>query len=216
MFGHVTHTHTHMGGECSHRCRYCYVGRGTYGRIPKYTGPILMVEKELRVNYGEGKRIFIEHCNDLFAADVPDEMIRRVLEHCCRFPKNDYLFHTKNPGRYRAYLELMPANRTLGITAETNRPTPTVSSAPPPMERLTAFSQLPGPKLVTIEPILKFDLDEFVAGIVLAKPDQVIIGADSKATGLQEPDRREILPLIAALEGAGLVVGRKTNLSRLL
>ena len=33
--------------------------------IAKYKGPLRLIEKELAVNYGTGKTIFIEHCNDL-------------------------------------------------------------------------------------------------------------------------------------------------------
>lgn len=35
MYPWVTHTHTHLRGECPHGCRYCYVQameRGPYGR----------------------------------------------------------------------------------------------------------------------------------------------------------------------------------------
>ena len=28
MYPWVTHTHSHLGGECPHRCVYCYVGVG--------------------------------------------------------------------------------------------------------------------------------------------------------------------------------------------
>lgn len=216
MFGFATHTHTHLGGECPHRCSYCYVGNGPYGRLPKYQGPVRIVAKELRANFGEGKTIFAEHCNDLFAAPVPDEWIRQVLAHCCQFPKNRYLFHTKNPDRYRDYLSVLPPNRILGMTAETNRPTPEISLAPPPMDRLAAFSTIAGPKLVTVEPILQFDLEPFVTGILQANPDYAIVGADSKGSGLAEPSKAEVLALLAALTAAKVVVHQKWNLRRLL
>jgi hypothetical protein len=143
-------------------------------------------------------------------------MIRKVLAHCRRYPKNTYLFHTKNPARYTEYLDAMPPKRILGVTAETNRPTPTISRAPSPLDRLEAFGRLPGPKLITIEPIMDFDIAPFGAALLAATPDLVIVGADSKGTTLIEPSRRKILALLALLRKAGIRVDRKANLARLL
>jgi protein gp37 len=175
-----------------------------------------VITKELAIQYGDGKTIFVENCNDLFADAVPDAAIRQILAHCCQWPMNCYLFHTKNPARYFSYLGLMPENRILGITVETNRPTPGISLAPAPMERLAAFGALPGPKRITVEPILQFDLQDFVSGLVNAGPDWVIVGADSKSTGLTEPSRAEIIALLDTLKAAGLDVRQKHNLARLL
>jgi hypothetical protein len=158
----------------------------------------------------------MENCSDLFAAAVPGAMIKKVLKHCLRYPKNTYLFHTKNPARYAKYLNAMPPKRTLGVTAETNRPTPTVSLAPAPLDRLSAFGGLPGPKLITIEPIMDFDLAPFGATLLAAKPDLVIVGADSKGTTLVEPPKQKILALLALLRKAGVRVDQKANLARLL
>jgi protein gp37 len=216
MFGFVSHTHTHLGGECPHRCSYCYVATNKYGRNARYQGPLRLIPAELAVRYGEGKSIFVEHCNDLFASAVPDDAIRKILAHCCQWPDNAYVFHTKNPARYASYLDLMPPNRTLGMTAETNRPSHGISVAPDPMDRLAAFASLPGPRLVTVEPIMKFDLPEFVDGIVNARPDMVFVGADSKGAGLPEPSRAEVLALLDTLRSAGLDVREKWNLARLL
>jgi protein gp37 len=182
----------------------------------KHLGPIRLVAKELLVNYGTGRRIFCEHCNDLFAGAIPDAFIRRILAHCCLYPKNMYLFHTKNPARYAEYLNVMPPDFVLGTTAETNRPTPDISRAPAPMDRLVAMGGLPGRKLVTVEPLLAFDVDPFVAAILQSRPDHVIVGADSKNRGLKEPSRLDVIGLLDALRAAGLDVREKPNLQRLL
>jgi protein gp37 len=182
----------------------------------KHLGPIRLVEKELSVNYGTGRRIFAEHCNDLFAAAIPDEFIRRILAHCCRYPENMYLYHSKNPARYADYLDVMPPDHVLGTTAETNRSTAGISLAPAPLDRLAAMSGLAGRKLVTVEPLLEFDLNPFVAAILQSKPDHVILGADSKFRGLREPTRRDVVALLDALRAAGLDVWEKPNLQRLL
>jgi len=70
MYPWVTHTHSHLGGECPHACTYCYVDNPRFGRPAKYTGPIRLLEDEFKVNYGTGRTIFVENCNDLFAAAV--------------------------------------------------------------------------------------------------------------------------------------------------
>lgn len=219
MKGFVTHTHSDLRGACPHECSYCYV-TAMKRRLPsmrsRYTGPIRIDGKKMAEVLGEGKMLFIEHCNDLFAAAIPDAMIQKVLEHCRRYPKNTYLFHSKNPARYADYLAVMPPKRTLGVTAETNRPTPTISRAPAPLDRLAAFGGLPGPKLITIEPIMDFDLAPFAAALLAAKPDLVIVGADSKGTTLAEPPKQKILALLALLRKAGIRVDQKTNLARLL
>jgi len=110
----------------------------------------------------------------------------------------------------------MPPERILGATVETNRPTPGISLAPPPMDRLAAMRSLPGRKLVTVEPLLDFDLPELATGLLLAKPELVIVGADSKHCGLQEPGKRQILDLLDVLKAGGLTVEQKPNLERLL
>lgn len=78
MYPWVTHTHSHLAGECPHRCSYCYV-QAMAKRSPalkeRFSGPLRLIEKELDVNYGTGKTIFVEHMNDLFAEKVPQEFI---------------------------------------------------------------------------------------------------------------------------------------------
>jgi protein gp37 len=182
----------------------------------RYSGPTSFDRKKAAEDLGEWNTVFMENCSDLFAAAVPDAMIRKVLAHCRRYPKNTYLFHTKNPARFADYLAAMPPKRILGVTAETNRPTPTISLAPSPMARLAAFGGLPGSKLITIEPIMDFDLAPFGAALLAAKPDFVIVGADSKGTTLPEPPKAKILALLALLRKAKVRVDRKTNLARLL
>jgi protein gp37 len=182
----------------------------------KYAGPVRIIDKELAVKYGKDRKIFVEHCNDLFAAAMPDDLILKVLAHCREYPDNRYLFHTKNPARYADYLSKMPPDFILGATAETNRPTPEISLAPAPLDRLAAMGGLTATKLVTVEPVLEFDLDEFVAALIRAKPDHIIIGADSKFRGMKEPSRNDLIALMNDLRAAGIEVREKRNLQRLL
>lgn len=121
MYPWVTHTHTHLGGECLHKCPYCYVDNKRWGRPLRYTGPARVIDDELKVKYGEGKTIFVEHMNDLFAEGVSDEMIQRVIAHCHVWPKNTYVFQTKNPERMRKVIPCLPPSVIVGTTIETNR-----------------------------------------------------------------------------------------------
>jgi hypothetical protein len=118
MYSWVTHTHSSLGGECPHRCSYCYVDSPRWGRPPRYTGALRLLENEMRIHYSESQlrkhggqypaTIFIEHMNDLWAADVPDNMIQQVLEHCRLWPDNTYVYQTKNPARYLDHLYALP------------------------------------------------------------------------------------------------------------
>ncbi len=59
MYPWVTHTHNHLGGECPHRCSYCYVDNPRFGRPARYTGPVRVIPDEFKVRYGTGRTIFI-------------------------------------------------------------------------------------------------------------------------------------------------------------
>jgi len=216
--GWVTHQHSSLAGECAHKCNYCYIQSMAkhYPAVKaRYSGPLRLIEKEFDVKYGKGKTIFIEHCNDLFAADVPTEFIERILAHCREWPENTYVFQTKNPERY---LEgwCFPPKRILGTTIETNHMIPQVSKAPPPIGRFWAMEKVVGRKFITMEPALSCDVDILVGWMVRIMPEFIAIGADSKKRGLNEPSRKDVEELICLLRGAGIEVRLKANLARLI
>ncbi len=68
--------------------------------------------------------------------------------------------------------------------------------------------------MITIEPIMDFNLDVFVQMIVEANPVQVNIGADSGRNGLPEPSSEKIGNLIEALR-PHTKIHLKNNLSRI-
>jgi DNA repair photolyase len=217
MYDWVTHMHTHLAGECSHRCSYCYVQSG------KYKGPTRLVEKELAVNYGSDKTIFIEHMNDLFADDVDGMTISDILAHTRAYPFNIYVFQTKNPDRaFYEYEDKFPPIFWMGTTAETNRTVDAFSKAPRPEDRLLGlaeFSRKGIKTFVTIEPIMDFDLEgffNFPTLLLKARPSFVNIGADSKGCHLPEPSAEKVRGLIAAITGSGIEIKKKHNLERLL
>lgn len=215
MYPWVTHTHSHLGGECPHKCVYCYVSSFPF-KPAKYQGPLRLIEKEFTVRYGRGNTIFIENCNDLFAAEVPSEYIKRVISHCFEYPDNTYVFQTKNPGRYITIRTRFPPSSILGCTIETNRSLISdISRAPHPMERVEIMSRITRPKFVTIEPIMDFDVRAFSDAIISINPTFINIGADSKGHKLPEPPVWKIDALIRELRDAGIEIREKHNLNRI-
>ena len=93
-----------------------------------------------------------------------------------------------------------------------------MNNSPSIIDRVLSFAKIPAErKYITIEPIMDFDLPEFITMIKHCKPRQVNIGADSspKHNRLPEPPKEKILELIAKLETFTKVVQKK-NLKRLL
>lgn len=214
--GWVTHTHASLGGECPHKCTYCYVDNPRFGRPAKFCGELRLLEEEMEVPFGSGKSIFIEHCNDLFCEEVPRGFIERVLVHCLEWPENTYVFQTKNPQRYLDLLGLMPKGSIIGTTIETNRPIPDISYAPPPESRYRAMTLLNFRKFVTVEPILDFDVEVLARWIGEIKPEFLNIGADSKGHNLPEPTMSKIHALVDELKKYGIEVREKHNMQRLI
>lgn len=217
--GWISHTHTHLAGRCPHACNYCAI-QDMANHYPalkeKYSGPLRLIEKEFSVNYGTGKTIFMENCNDLFAEDVPFDFIAEVIQHCCSWPKNTYIFQTKNPYRYLPFLHLMPPNHTIGCTIETNRNIPKITKAPKPIERATAMNCLTSQRrFLTLEPLLDFDIDILADWIRRINPEFCNIGADSKSHHLPEPPFEKVMALVDKLKECGIEVREKRNLERL-
>lgn len=216
MYPWVTHTHAHLGGECPHKCSYCYVDNPRFGRPERYTGPLRLIEEEFAVKYGAGKTIFIEHMNDLFCKDMPHSFIQRVIDHCIAYPENTYVFQTKNPYRYFSMFT-WPKKKILGTTIETNR---NISGclAPQPEERMHKMVALFGDevrKFVTIEPVMDFDVEILADWIIRINPAFLNLGADSKNHGLPEPTVEKIMALVRALKENGIEVREKHNIERL-
>lgn len=231
MYTWVTHMHAHLKGACSHKCIYCYAPKGCQDRKDTYSGPVWLDLDELNVSYkgqpGEKPRvIFIDHMNDLFADDVEPHIIQKVLRHCAQYLDNTYVFQTKNPARYQEFInELQVLDRwsagvMLGATIETNRCVDGISKAPHPMQRLISLVNLCRSTrfqpFITVEPVLDMDADVFADWLIMARPQFVNIGADSKDCNLPEPDAAKLHRLIERLQLAHIEIREKRNLKRLL
>lgn len=217
MYPWVTHVHSELGGECEHKCIYCYVNSPRWGRAPRYCGEVRIIEKEARVRFGSGKVIFKEHMNDLFAANVPNHIISAIIKHTFLWPENTYVWQTKNPARLLFIHDLLPVpdKSIVGTTIETNRIIPGISAAPTPENRMLAMEKIKGRKFVTIEPVLDFDVDILAGWIDRIHPEFLNLGADSKSHGLPEPTVEKIMALVAKLKEYGIELREKHNLKRL-
>lgn len=219
MYDWVTHVHTHLRGACPHRCGYCYVQHGPGARTGHYAGPLRLAEKELEVRYGRGKVIFLEHCSDLFAEDVPALWVEQVLCHARMYPANSYVLQTKNPARVLEHLKSLPPLVTVGTTLESDLwHAGAMGNASHPQCRLLglrALGKVGVMTFVTVEPVMRFST-RFARRIDHAQPLWVNVGADSKKCRLLEPTRSELEALVLALKRRGLNVRPKENLRRLM
>jgi protein gp37 len=206
MFEWVSHTWNPIKGICLHDCEYCYMKI-----FPQK--PIRLDEREFNDDLGYGNTIFVGSSTDMFAKDVPDVWIERVLGRCKLSDKNTYLFQTKNPKRYSDFDGSYPPNSIFGTTIETNRET-NLAKAPTRAER-AKYIRDRGKCIVTIEPIMDFDLEPFVAMIKDIQPNWVNIGADSKNHNLPEPSKEKVDMLITGLKKF-TEIKQKRNLNRLV
>lgn len=208
MYAFVTHTWNPIRGKCPHDCVYCYMK--VYPQ-----GDFRFVEKEMETNLGEGNFIFVGSSTDAWCDQTPTDWILNTLRHCRKYGVyNRYLFQSKNPTRFRLFIDFLPVNFVLGTTIETNRDYET-SQAPTPEARMLAMLDLPMPKMVSIEPVMDFDLDILTSWIKEINPIFVSIGADSKGHNLPEPNTDKLQALIEAL-GNITTIKLKDNLKRLL
>ena len=213
MYDFITHTWNTIKGECPHGCGYCYMKR--WGKQP----PLHFDEKELKTDLGKGNFIFVGSSCDMFADGVDYFWKEQTLDHCLKYTENKYLLQTKSPDRLFTFLNKMKDNFFICTTLETNRMYKSImNNRRPPKDRSLSLSLINHiKKFITIEPIMDFDLPEFITMIKRCNPIQVNIGADSspKRNKLPEPPKEKILELIEELEKFTTVVQKK-NLRRLL
>ncbi len=209
MYPFLTHTWNPIRGRCSHQCCYCYMKQFKVGKLR-------LEEKELSSNLGSSNFIFVGSSTDMWAAEVPTEWIQKVIQHIKKY-NNTYLFQTKFPIRFLEFIRSFDQNCILGTTLETNR-NYDLSMAPLPIERWMQFKLLKDYKvrtMVSIEPIMDFDLEDFFCMLNEIRPEFISIGADSKKNNLIEPSSKKIKELIYHLKRFTKVV-IKRNLNRLL
>ena len=210
MYSFCTHTKNYAKGICDHDCVYCFMKR-----FPQKS--IRLDEIEFKEHMGSDNFIFIGSSNDMWSDSIPTEWIERIISHCKVYPNNTYLFQTKNPERFLKFY--LPCKVVLGTTIETNRGDliELYTKAPSIESRVKGMMNLHNSirKMVTIEPIMQFDLFELVTIIKNIKPEWVNIGADSMGHKLKEPSAEEINALIKELRKF-TEIKIKDNLKRLM
>ncbi len=115
----------------------------------------------------KGQNIFVCSMADLFGDWVPDEWITEVFEACEKAPQHNYLFLTKNVGRY--YKVEFPSMENLYFGTSITREA-----------EMYKFNYLPAfnNTFVSMEPILE-DLKPSEHNILFRQVDWVIIGAET-------------------------------------
>lgn len=211
-------TRNFIGGACIYRCRYCYVEfmkRRNSVIAKKYSGKPFLAENEFKKGLGKGNTWFIGSMIDMFAENISDLFIHKVLSKCLNYD-NTYFFQSKNPRRFLDFN--FPPDTIFCTTVESNRIYHGITKAPSIKERIDGINEVSAikgkPIHVTIEPIMDFDLDRFVTMIKWVNPNQVNIGADSKQSDLPEPSGDKIGFLIGELKKFTRVHLKK-NLKRL-
>lgn len=224
MYKFVTHTWNPIMGRCPHDCKYCYV---LYKYSNEVADGIRLNEENFKDDFGSNKFIFVGSGIDLFANDIPDSWIKRVLDYCYRDntdlfgTRNRFLFQSKNPSRMLDYItHPIFQNSVVCTTIETNRYNPSIMNhAPHVEERALAMNEIANRGIetyLTIEPIMDFDLDELVYLIKLCQPEQINIGANTNLNiRLSEPSKEKIRQLIGTIN-SDYKLELKSNLGRLL
>lgn len=218
MFSIVTGTWNPISG-CLYNCNYCWAKdlainklknskRYSNGFKPSFN------ESELKVKFKEGDLIFVSDMGDMFADVIPTEWIKKVFDYIIQFPKTDFLLMTKNPKRYLEVYPFIPENTILGVTIETTNDEivkeDKISCAPLPSLRFESMKKLDRKrKMVSIEPILDFDLNLFTKWIKEIDPFLVYIGYDNYCHKLREPILKKTTDLIDKISETSLVI-RKT------
>jgi len=215
MYGFVTHTWNVIKGKCEYDCVYCYMKVWGELKPPRFD------HSELKTDLEEGNFIFIGSSIDMWADSISYTWIYDIMTYCQKFEDhNKFLIQSKNPKRFLEFIDVIPHNTYFCTTIETNRSTESISDAPPIYERVKYMRELKEMGLITmitIEPVLNFDVDELIDIIKICDPLYVNIGADSKKHNLPEPSKEKLLILLKELKKLSCAtLYEKKNLNRLL
>lgn len=209
---------------CFHGCGYCYAERiaRRFGNRAAECGTIrnqYLKLKDEPYPYGfdptfhryrldrpkiwkNARNIFVCSMADLFGEWVPDEWINSVFDACLGAPQHNYLFLTKNPGRYieLAKKGMLPQmdNFLYG------------SSVTGPRDRYSWFSK-DYHWFLSVEPLHE-DLGEMDPDA--EKPDWIIVGAETgKRKGKIIPEKAWIEKINNQCEKYGIPLFMKSSLA---
>lgn len=180
-----------------HNCRKCYdfVPHAHPERLSK------IPRADLIFACGNGDLSFA-------APEYTQRVIEAIRE---RGKSRTFYLQSKRPEVFAPFLGSLPANVILVTTLETNRDDGyrEISKAPPPSERYRQFLALDYPrKVLTIEPVMDFDLDVFVGWILQLRPEYVWVDYNSrpKQVQLPEPSVDKLKAFTQALTSANILI----------
>ncbi len=217
MFDFITHTWNPIAGICPYDCAYCYMKK-LRKQYPQLNAPLHYNKDYLQDNLGQGNFIFIGSSTDIFSHDVKNDWLLDVF---CKanWYDNQYLLQTKNPLGYHAYFDDIDSRRfILSTTIESNNFFyKFMGNTEYPSSRALAMKNIfpEYRRMVTVEPIMDFDLTSFIKMLLSFGPEQINIGADTGNNNLPEPSAKKIMRLIKTLKKETKVV-IKPNLKRII
>lgn len=205
MYDFVNITWNPVNGKCNHNCKYCYMKR-----INPNAGQIRLAVERFNDNLGKGNYIFLGSSTDLFAENVPSKWIERALQYCYYYndpeKPNTFLLQSKNPMRFLEFIDHpLMAYVEFCTTLETNRYYPDIMNNAPRIEdrvnTMEKIADLGFKTMVTAEPLMDFDLYEFVELIRHCGPYQINIGRNSiRDIILPEPSPKKVHDLVTNLQ----------------
>ena len=206
---------------CKFDCAYC---------VPTFKRQAKRQKQNCPKCYGFGPHSHEERLARIPSADIifiagygdisfcPPKDTRKIIEaikkHNAKCPHKVYYLQSKRPEYFEQFLTELPDNVILVTTLETNRDYgyEHISKAPPPSERYRQFMALDySRKVVTIEPVMDFDLDVFTEWIRKINPECVWVGFNShpKSVKLPEPSNEKLVALLDNIDGMGIEVRTK-------
>ncbi len=148
--------------------------------------------------------------------------VRKIIEAIAsRGGNQSFYLQSKKPSCLKPFLKVLPKTAILVTTLETNRDKGygKISKAPKPSSRFKQFASLKYPrKVVTIEPVMDFDVKTFAKWIVRIKPEYVWLGFNSRdgQVKLPEPSPDKLREFVGILVRQGIEVrGKKLRGMRL-
>lgn len=218
MFKTITRTWPIFTG-CLHGCSYCNVNALATGRLknhPRYKdwpkphfNPEVLGQK-----FKPGEFIFVAYMGDIAFCSPVD--FQTILARIAEFPETDFLLMSKNPKWFGGWRQSYTPNVVLGTTLETNRDY-RFSTAPTPAMRTFHLERTRHPrKMVSIEPVMDFELEALVGMVERIRPEIIEVGADNYHHHLPEPPAWKLQHLFRFLFDMCPRVIQKEGLERLL
>ncbi|MBN2376759.1 MAG: DUF5131 family protein [Sedimentisphaerales bacterium] len=135
----------------------------------------------------KGEFIFV--CSNGDISFCPTPYLKQILKRIDEKPDRTFLLQSKNPITFNR-IKSIPDNLILGTTIETNRDAlaKKVSKAPKVSKRFEDFLKVKHHmKMITIEPVLEFDINTMLEWCMKVKPVMIWMGYDSKKKLEGEP-----------------------------